>query len=99
MSQRNCSDLDLFARSAHLALEPVDLEAAVAREYGEGIKARAQGVCRHKLAFRSKAAARNAEILRMSRSRREFNARKGRPYRCPVCGQWHLTTKTLEDRR
>ena len=93
------SDIDLFALSARLALEPVDLETAVACEYGEGIKALAQGVCRHKLAFRSKAAARNAEILRMSRSRHEFNVRKGRPYRCPVCGQWHLTTNPLEDRR
>ena len=90
--------LDLAARSARIELAPVDLEAAFGRERGEAIKAREESVCRHKVAYRSSAAARNAEILRLSRSRREFHGCKARAYHCQVCGRWHLTTKPLEDR-
>ena len=71
------------------------IEAEFCRERGGIIKTRAQDTCRHKLAFRSPAAARNAEILRMSRLPRELHGAKGRPYACPVCGKFHLTTKPL----
>jgi rubrerythrin len=91
--------LNLFARSAEVEGLPVDLEAEFGRARHELFKERAQTTCRHKLVFRSAAAARNAEILRLSRSRREFHGVKGRPYHCPVCGYWHLTTKQQEDRR
>ena len=87
--------LETLSRSARIELQPVDLEAEFSRQRGEIIKTRAQDTCRHKLAYRSPAAARNAEILRMSRLPRELHGAKGRPYHCQICGQYHLTTKPI----
>ncbi|HLP07689.1 MAG TPA: hypothetical protein VK178_05955 [Opitutaceae bacterium] len=87
--------MDLVARSARIEVEPVDLEAEFGRARFEASKDRAQQTCRHKVAYRSPAAARNAEILRLSRLPRELHGAKGRPYACPICGKYHLTTKPL----
>ncbi len=48
--------------------------------------------CRRKIAYRSRAAARNDVIVRNSRAH-GLKAFKLRPYQCPTCGKWHLTSK------